>query len=441
MSDNPDRLGFMGEVEKFIPLIVVGAFILGIFIASISAGFANIIYYAITGFIDLYAIFAPIAIFAIVAPALGRVLHMRRGGEFGAYVVGWLITRKAMACIFAVVFTAIIFGFPILPEGSTNFSGALIESGGTVLHTALTSPYFYALYAAIIAAFLSTRYDRLYRGLEKTIVGVEIAGKYFEPIVPLFMLSVGAYLYALPSHIGSVVNSTDVSAHLGNADILGLSVLTNTPTGMIMTYVLGSLIVALACFIWLFAWSGWVKKKTKDFSIKSYFQNYWIRVYPLLWATSSEALSTPLNLYLVKKHLPNIRDEVRRFVVGVGSYLSIAGTVICIFVLAGLIATVLHTPLSLLGLLMAVPVVFLLSFGVPGIPGELVIFAGPMAAVVGLPESAIPAFIALYLGLQLGLPDSFRTGLNSTDDTLFACLINEEYSKKFGGKPRGDTSA
>ena len=154
----------------------------------------------------------------------------------------------------------------------------------------------------------------------------------------------------------------------------------------------------------------------------------------MLWATSSEAIATPLNLYLVKKYFPHIKDEVRRFVIGIGSYVSINGTMICVLVLAGAVASLLGVQLSLLQLLLCVPIVFLIGFGVPGIPGELLLFAGPVVMMLEVPEAILPAFMALYLGLQLGLPDSFRTGSNSSDDSVNANFLNEIYIKKYTGE-------
>jgi len=49
----------------------------------------------------------------------------------------------------------------------------------------------------------------------------------------------------------------------------------------------------------------------------------------------------------------------------------------------------------------------------------------------GISPAVMPSFLALYLGLQLGLPDSFRTGGNMTDSYLFCILLNEVYEKKF----------
>lgn len=88
--------------------------------------------------------------------------------------------------------------------------------------------------------------------------------------------------------------------------------------------------------------------------------------------------------------------------------------------------------MSLVELLLCVPLVFLIGFGVPGIPGELLLFAGPIVILLNIQEPLASAFIALYIGIQLGLPDSFRTGSNSTDNCIFSILLNEIYNKKFG---------
>lgn len=46
-------------------------------------------------------------------------------------------------------------------------------------------------------------------------------------------------------------------------------------------------------------------------------------------------------------------------------------------------------------------------------------------------KNILPAFLALYTGLQIGLPDSFRTGGNSTDDCACTLLLNEICEHRF----------
>ena len=58
-----------------------------------------------------------------------------------------------------------------------------------------------------------------------------------------------------------------------------------------------------------------------------------------------------------------------------------------------------------------------------------------MATMLNIPEAMIPVFLAVYLGIQLGLPDSFRTGNNSTDAYIQAILVNAVYEKRYGPSP------
>ena len=111
--------------------------------------------------------------------------------------------------------------------------------------------------------------------------------------------------------------------------------------------------------------------------------------------------------------------------------MDINGTIINVFVLGAIVLLILGLNISAIELLFIIPIVFLISYGVPGIPGELVLFAGPMATMLNIPEASLPIFLAVYLGLQLGLPDSFRTGSNSTDAFVGAVLLNAVYEKRF----------
>ena len=122
---------------------------------------------------------------------------------------------------------------------------------------------------------------------------------------------------------------------------------------------------------------------------------------------------------------------MRRFTIGVGSYMDINGTIINVFILGVIVILMLGLDISVIELLMMIPVVFLFSYGVPGIPGELVLFAGPIATLLNITDPTLPIFLAVYIGIQLGLPDSFRTGSNSTDDYVQAILMNAVYEQRF----------
>lgn len=428
--------GYMGlaeRTEKYLTLLTVGAFMGGVTLASVWPAVSDAISEGINWFVDFYGFLAPVAIYAILAPALSRMVGASsgRGGAFAGFAIYWLSVRRLISLIWAVVFTVVVFGLPFFSTGNSTIYESIIKTLRSLGRMMMYSTYFYAMYLSVITVFVSRKAPRVSRVLDRCAVAVEVTGQAFVPVVPLFMLAVGAYIYALPENLKAQIGSGVEGAFLNPLSILGWQIPSNTPLGIVTCYVLISFLIGVACLIWQGVLLGIVKWKNPTFSIANYFRNYWLNVYPLLWATSSEALATPLNLYLVKKHFPEIRTEVRRFVIGVGSYLNINGTMICVIVLLGAVVRMLGIPVSMVDLLLVVPLVFLIGFGVPGIPGELLLFAGPIVTLLGFPETTSVAFLALYLGLQLGLPDSFRTGNNSTDDCVMAVLLNRYYEERF----------
>jgi Na+/H+-dicarboxylate symporter len=284
---------------------------------------------------------------------------------------------------------------------------------------------------AIAVGLLSTRIKPLADLLEKGVTAIEYLGQYIQPLIPVFMFAVGVYVQSLPASLEREIGLEGALTRFETLNILGLHLDPNTTTGMVTTYVVGSLLVAVACFIWHFAILALAKYKSPRFSLVDYFKNYWVKMYPLLWATSSETLATPLNLYILSTRCPWVRPTVRRIVIGAGSVLCTNGTLICVIVLTGLVGAVLGLEFSLLELMLVIPIAFLISFGIPGIPGELLLFAGPISLVLGIPPEVTPLFLALYLGLQIGLPDSFRTGGNTTNNYVYAIILNETYIGKF----------
>ena len=425
----------MNWFEKWLLVLVLGGFISGILVASISQPVIDQVDATINMFMSLYDYVAPVAIFLILSPSLARMFATRRTGKFGILVLNWFAIRKILASLWAIIFVLIVFRIPLLPQGAVSMGDGLGQAFGSVGDMMLTSTYFWAMYAAIAVSLISIKVERLTRLLESIMDRVEIMGGYLLPIMPIFMFGIGAYIYGLPDNVQEQVGlDAQGKSVLLDLDIWGWAISPRTPGGMITIYVLGALLTALACMIWHSVFLFVARAYEPRFSITGYFKNYWIKVYPLLWATSSEALATPLQLYLTKKHAPWISDSIRRFAIGVGSYMDINGTIINVYILGAIVLLMLGLNISVVELLMIVPIVFLISYGVPGIPGELVLFAGPMATMLNVPEPMMPIFLAVYLGIQLGLPDSFRTGNNSTDDYVQAIIVNAVYEKRFAAE-------
>ena len=420
--------------EKWLLVLVIGGFIAGIAVASVSQPVIDQVDASINMFMDLYDFIAPVAIFLILTPALARMFSTRRTG-FGLLVIYWFAIRKVLASLWAIVFILIVFRIPFLPQGSVSLSDGLGQTMSSLGDMMVTSTYFWAMYAAIVVSVISIKVEILTRSLEKVMDVVEVGGSYLLPLMPVFVFAIGAYIYGLPDNVQEQVGlDADGKSILLDLNIWGWVTSPQTAAGMIAIYVIGALLTAIACMIWQFVFLVAVMLYEPRFSILGYFKNYWVKVYPLLWATSSEALATPLQLYLTKKHAPWIPNSIRRFAIGVGSYMDINGTIINVFILGTIVLLILGLNVSVMELLLIVPVVFLISYGVPGIPGELVLFAGPMATMLNVPEPMLPVFLAVYLGIQLGLPDSFRTGSNSTDDYVQAILVNAVYEKRYAAR-------
>lgn len=427
---------FCNKFEKYLVFATVSSFILGIFIAKKFQAFSDAIDNGVNRFIDGYALIAPLAIFLILTPSLARMFLTRNSSRFGGHVIKWYFIRKFLACIWAVIFTVVIFGFPILPQNSPSFLMALNQTLSSLGTMMLKSSYFWAMYLSIAMAAISMKVRFIFNVLDKILHSFEIAARYFLPLIPFFMLAIGSYIYGLPTHLEKQIGMyNEIQELVQPISVLGLNLDPKIPLDMVYIYIFGALLIGIACFLWHLTLIWFIKKrKIKEFTIRRYFLNYWIKIYPLLWSTSSESISTPLNLYLTKKFAPWVNSSVRRFVIGIGSYMNINGTLICVFVLCGVVLEILGLRISLVEFLLAIPVVLLISYGVPGIPGELVMFAGPIATLLNLPPDLMPAFLALYIGLQIGLPDSFRTGNNSTDDFVCSIILNDVYKKKFSGE-------
>jgi Na+/H+-dicarboxylate symporter len=435
LASSLSSLGIWPALKKraglLLPFGSILALVAGVLLGTASQGLSSVVNTSAETFIDWYGYGAPFLIFLVLAPVLSRIFSTRRRGKFGFYVLGWLSGAKVLSLVWAVLFTVAVFGLPLLPQGSISVGGALVQTSRSLLSTLTDSTFFWAIYAAVVTGLLAVRFKPLAGLLERGVTAIEYAGQYIQPAIPLFMFAVGVYIQSIPRQLEDELGLGSSLNAFARLDFLGIHIDPNTTTGMVTAYVAGSLLVAVACFIWHFAILALAKRTSRRFSVVDYFKNYWAKAYPLLWSTSSESLATPLNLYILSKHAPWVRPTVRRVVVGAGSVLCSNGTLICAVILLGVVGGMLGLRFSLLELLLCIPVAFLISFGVPGIPGELLLFAGPLSLVLGVPSETLPLFLTLYLGLQIGLPDSFRTGNNTTNNYLYAIILNETYIKRF----------
>lgn len=393
--------------------------------------------------IQLYDLAAPFVLYAVLAPSLLRIMqqHGSGGARFSLYTTLWFIGVRVAACLFAIVAVSAIYRLPLTGPltgpvaggglagmQTASFAGALPLFGRLLLD----SPYFHAIYASVATAILLRhrhgRLTRLFVALPDAIEGI---GLWLTHIVPLFAFLVGVYLITMPDVLDLAFRDHGIE-RFGLVSMLGIvEMRPTTPHGIFLVYLAVALLTGLLCSIWHAALLYRVKRRIAGFSVKDYFNNYFVKVYPLLWATGSEAVAMPANLHLIARHYPDVQESIRNFTIGAGSVLNMNGSLICCFVLIPAVCMTIGVPVSVLSLLICLPVIYVLGFGVPGIPGELVLFAGPVMAALAVPPELEPAFLLIFLSWQIGLPDSFRSGANSTDNCPAALLLNDVYQRRF----------
>lgn len=423
----PSHRGLLWSVAA--PLAVLASFGLGMLVASRAPAAARWAGALMDALVGAYGSVAPCVIFVTAVPLLSRVRRRADQQRWIGYTLGWLAWKRLVACLFSVAFTWLVFDFAVLPSHGVRAPEAAALALGTLVRMATTSPYFLAVYAGVAVSIVAVRLPRVTAALERVTSAVERAGGAFRYAIPPFMFFLGAYLYNLPKELaehmdGRVFARASLLLRVGRIDIGG-------PAGIVIAYLVVSALVGIACLAFhavsLYrlrrAAPGPSLSLSFSFSIRHYVVDYWLSIYPFLWASCSESLGTPLNLHLVRRHYPEVPSELRLFVVGIGGWLNLNGTMICAFIMAGAVAQIVGHDLSLLELLLAVPIVFLIGYVTPGLPGELIPFAAPMAAALHVSGPRLAPFIAIYIGFNFGLPDAFRTGQNSTDNCVSALRL------------------
>jgi sodium:dicarboxylate symporter family protein len=400
------------------PLVVLASFALGMLLANRAPAAARWSGEVMDALVGVYGDVAPLVIFFTAVPLLSRVRRRADQQRWIGVALRWLAWKRLVTCVFGAVFTWLVFGFAVLPSHGVRAPEAALIALLTLVRMATTSPYFLAVYAGVAVSIVVARLPRVTALLERFTAAIERAGGAFRYGIPPFMFFLGAYLYNLPKELaermdGRVFAHATLALRVGRVDIGG-------PGGIVLAYVIVSALVGVACLAFHAASLYRLRRAVPGFSIRHYVVDYWLAIYPFLWASCSESLGTPLNLHLVRRHYPEVPSELRLFVIGIGGWLNLNGTMICAFLMAGAVARIVGHDLSLLELLLAIPIVFLIGYVTPGLPGELIPFAAPMAAALHIPGPLVAPFVAVYIGFNFGLPDAFRTGQNSTDNCVSA---------------------
>lgn len=194
---------------------------------------------------------------------------------------------------------------------------------------------------------------------------------------------------------------------------VGLSVLLGT--GM---YVLSVLVGLLFLFLFYLAI---VKLVTRQSVIG--FLSAGREVILLAFSTSSSAAVMPVTLTVAEQKL-NVRPQVARFVVPLGTTINMGGTALYQGVATLFLAQVFGIEIGMTGLLLVVVMATGAAIGSPGTPGVGIVILATILNSVGVPAEGI----ALILGVDR-LLDMCRTAVNVTGDLVGCVTIDRSLAE------------
>jgi len=388
----------------------------------------------ISNLVNVYSYFVPFLLYFLITPALLKIVILaeKHGNGWLLSVLRQFTLARILAIVYSCIALSLIFQLPLFSSAAEgSFFTAMQNVGQQLLKALFFSTFLYGIYAAVLTMFIAQRFEVLKRFFTLVGDGIEKLGEYFILLSPLFMFALGGFLYHLPTYLEeSVGENVSLVFKTLTESFATIPFLQNVSPRLyfIVLYFFIGLLTGALCIVWHILYVGYTKLVDPQFSFKRYIRDFWSKVYPLLWASSSETLAVPITLTIMKKKFSEVPSAIRQFVIPAGSYLGINGTLISVYVMGVVLAQLLGVHISFLQLIMSLPVIFILGYAVPGIPGELVIFAGTMSLLLGVPPQTAPLFLALYFSLQIGLPDSFRTGTNSTDSVLVAIVSARKFN-------------
>lgn len=375
--------------------------------------------------IAFYEIGAPVLIFVILAPSMLKLLRHERGDprRFTIFAIAWFSALRLAVVLAAALAVALLYRLPLGGQAGPAWNGRSIPA-------LLENRYLLTVAAACLTAWLLRhRTGPAVDVFIRLPDFVEAAGNMLTRLTALFGFLVGVYIVSLPDMIATAVGRIR-GASLHAVSFRWFSIGAGGP---MTTYLAVTGITALLCFCLHTCLVAWAKAAVPGFSIRGYLSGYLIRVYPLIWSTGAESLAIPANLATLRRYGGGLPDALRDLTAGLAATLNLNGTLICCLVLIPAVCMTIGHPLSVAELLACLPLIFLLGYAIPGIPGELAIFADPIAQALGLSGGQRDLFLLLFLSWQIGLTDSFRSAGSATDAVPATLLLTHTY--------KGDTAS
>lgn len=386
--------------------------------------------------IGFYEIFAPFLVFAILGPSLLKLLRHGQGElrRFSLYLVVWFSLLRLGVCVVAALAVVMVYRLPLSQVGGSGLHGHFATAvTWNSIRTVAENYYLLAFGVACLGAWLlRNRGGTLVEWFLRMPDAVEAAGNLFTRFTGLFGVLVGVYIASLPDILQTAIT------HINGVTLHPLvfrwfQIDTSSAQGLMAVYLTVTALTAMLCIGLHAVLVIWTWLRVPGFTIGTYLSNYLLRVYPLVWSTGAESLAIPANLATLRRYGGGTSNAFRDLTVGIAATLNLNGSLICCLVLIPSVCMVIGYPLPLPTFLVCLPLIFVLGYAIPGIPGELVIFAGPIAQALGISGGQRDLFLLLFLSWQIGLTDAFRSAGSATDGVPATLLVNNAYRRRFAG--------
>lgn len=376
---------------------------------------------------------APFIIYFTLVAAIGDMLKTGSAAKFALYVTVTYILTTVIAGFWAILFLVPLFQLSFVGEAAAGgVVPILLDILDKTLLLATTSRPFIAIQWAVICA-VGLHFLRKHKSTEwfarptfevirlVGVDGVVLIGRGLRVALPFILFAIGVFI---PTGVADAVARSET----GIADAGGLAAFGDMSAVGWYFLTVGVIVLLLSTF---FVAAAYGVCRYTGFSLKAFFRDYVMYVYPFAWATASSTTTIPINLERTERGL-KVRREVRDFIIPLGATINLDGTMIAAFALTVVAGSIVGYTPSVLDLLILLIPLTVVTVGVPGIPGGMAFIAPPIiTSFLPIPPEAVAAFIAIWVGFSIGLSDQFRTGVNSCNNGLVCLLYEYWYPSKF----------
>jgi Na+/H+-dicarboxylate symporter len=397
-------LSYMRSLRR-IPayILTFASLVFGILLGGL---FAEALYPVARGtglLIRVIVALVPLLIVIALSPAIATLVRRGLAGRFAGSVILWYLLSSAVAGLFGLVMSSLIFGIPFTSDGVGAWTEALKMFSAFGEQPGASLPLL-AIVAAIVLGAIAVRVEPLYALLQKIESGIAAGGGKIGyamiPLVFLFGISIGVRF----------------GARVGMGHYAVMTVYT-----------------AVLCLVWWLFYVFVIVRHLARRRVSRVLTEYYVPTAVFAAGTCSSLATLPVNLANAKAC--GVRDEVADFVLPIGAVVNLdASTLMYMAYAPFVLSYVFGLDVSWTLMLVAWPALVLFTVAAPGLPagiGTALWSATLFASMVGLTGQAHADFVATWVALSGGLPDMFRTATNCTGDGFTAMLFDSFFERLF----------